>query len=1171
LPCFANLGPAISEDARYRKGPTHCRPYAIYEINSYIGRTLAKVNRRNPIDELSTRCHKSVTKKIRAGADRHQRLLPTGAQRKSLLGTIRWLCLIPGVSVIVLRSDQPRSWSQSYLLKSHGFCEFIRPAEAELSQMDAINQLVATEAALLTEEVSPAVSLRAAKILGFCEILEWGDGFLHIQGWIAWADKSPITGSVDIRIDDLLSFRVEALTYRDDLELCGITGGCGVYSAVISAQTPLPDPPNVYASIEGGPEERLGLLKNAVRRYTPQGAFYRVSSQYVSGWVFDCGNWITGAPASLVLDGNFVIPLDLAVEDNSRSVTMVGDFPYATGGYTNQRFALGLDEILRRVWEQDFDAPIADGELHDLALVSSGYEVARERICFDPTRRHDVGPANPPVEAAVPNPPTGRERAIAATEFDADFYLEHSPDLRGSKIDLLDHYLRHGWREHRDPSPTFSTAHYLRVNTDVREGGINPFVHFIEFGRREGRTGLPFRERMAHADFQPLVTIVVPNYNHARFLPQRIESILAQTYRNFEILLLDDCSTDSSIDVIERYAREYPELIRVFLNPANSGKVFAQWKKGIENASGDFIWICESDDFCEPDFLAKCLQPFVDDSVMVSFGRVQFSDKEGHLSAGLDAYREQAEPHIWGRSFSRPACEWFQGSFAVSNLIPNVGGCVFRAQELSDEVWSELLSYHIVGDWYLYAQLARGGQIAFVADAVAYFRQHEQNTSGIGARRENYYIEHERLITKLRELWGTPDDVAVRCYQNVYRQFVHASAKRHIGSLTRIYSNDRVMRAERTSKHLLMAFLGFQLGGGELFPIYLANQLVAQGYLVSMLMLDVENENNDVRRKLDHRIPVYTCEYVAELGVNEFLTKAGVDIIHSHNAGIEYFFFNSHRFDYPIPYVVTLHGSYEVTSFSDELMARIVKGVSHWVYLTERNIAHLQNIPPLQRKISFIANGMPRDSREFLTSRADLGIGETDIVFALASRAIRDKGWREAVEAILSAGPSSKHPLHLLLCGSGPEAEALALKYAAEKQIHILGFQDRINGIYRMSDVVILPTRFGGESFPLTLIQALQVGRPIIATDVGEIRRMLVQRNRSAGILLPMLDDDQLFTASLADAMLKTTNPKTRSRFARDAAIIGEEYDMYRVGARYEAIYHKAWAVVEHQQLDGAT
>ena len=68
----------------------------------------------------------------------------------------------------------------------------------------------------------------------------------------------------------------------------------------------------------------------------------------------------------------------------------------------------------------------------------------------------------------------------------------------------------------------------------------------------------------------PLVSVIVPNYNHARFLKERMETILGQTYQNFEVIILDDKSTDESKDVIERY-RGNAKVSAIVYNEENSG------------------------------------------------------------------------------------------------------------------------------------------------------------------------------------------------------------------------------------------------------------------------------------------------------------------------------------------------------------------------------------------------------------------------------------------------------------------------------------------------------------------------------------------------------------------------------------------------------------------------
>ena len=103
-----------------------------------------------------------------------------------------------------------------------------------------------------------------------------------------------------------------------------------------------------------------------------------------------------------------------------------------------------------------------------------------------------------------------------------------------------------------------------------------------------------------------MVSVIIPTYCHAPYLRQRIDSVLAQSYPDFEVVLLDDCSTDGSREVIERY-RNHPRIKQIVYNDRNGGSAFAQWRKGFALTQGEYIWIAESDDYADPAFLERCV------------------------------------------------------------------------------------------------------------------------------------------------------------------------------------------------------------------------------------------------------------------------------------------------------------------------------------------------------------------------------------------------------------------------------------------------------------------------------------------------------------------------------------------------------------------------------------
>ena len=133
------------------------------------------------------------------------------------------------------------------------------------------------------------------------------------------------------------------------------------------------------------------------------------------------------------------------------------------------------------------------------------------------------------------------------------------------------------------------------------------------------------------------VSVIIPNYNYANYIIERIDSCLMQTYPIYEIIILDDCSTDNSVQIInkkiEEIKKEQPNLkIQFVVNEKNSGGcVFKQWKKGFEIATGDYIWIAEADDSAESDFVENLIKAFDDPEVVLSFCESARIDGENNL------------------------------------------------------------------------------------------------------------------------------------------------------------------------------------------------------------------------------------------------------------------------------------------------------------------------------------------------------------------------------------------------------------------------------------------------------------------------------------------------------------------------------------------------------------
>ena len=218
------------------------------------------------------------------------------------------------------------------------------------------------------------------------------------------------------------------------------------------------------------------------------------------------------------------------------------------------------------------------------------------------------------------------------------------------------------------------------------------------------------------------VAAIIPNYNYAHFLKKRIDSILQQSYPISELIILDDCSTDNSKDIIEeltkKLAKEHANLkIKTIFNTENSGNVFKQWEKGINAAESQYIWICEADDLSEPKFLETAMKGFEDSETVFSFTNSKIIDQDNKLPF-KDNLRQRIlnqirEGNLFRSSYIRDGREEIKESLAYYCTIPNVSAVVFKKSEIIIKALKEAKEYRLSGDWIFYLVLAASGKVAY--------------------------------------------------------------------------------------------------------------------------------------------------------------------------------------------------------------------------------------------------------------------------------------------------------------------------------------------------------------------------------------------------------------------------------------------------------------------------
>lgn len=237
----------------------------------------------------------------------------------------------------------------------------------------------------------------------------------------------------------------------------------------------------------------------------------------------------------------------------------------------------------------------------------------------------------------------------------------------------------------------------------------------------------------------PKASVIVPNYNHARFLRQRIDSILNQTFRDFELIILDDCSTDNSREIIESYRNSFDSIKMVF-NSQNSGSAFKQWDMGISLAIGDYIWIAESDDYSDPRFLEECVARMLENNIGLVFSHsLEINEATGSRSLSFsDSIRFGND---FQNSYFNTGRSEIQKRLVYENTIPNASGVLFL-KSLYLEVGGTDKQMRLCGDWFLWIKLLLKSNLYFIAQPLNYFRY---TPTSLGLRLTKRDTFHERL------------------------------------------------------------------------------------------------------------------------------------------------------------------------------------------------------------------------------------------------------------------------------------------------------------------------------------------------------------------------------------------------------------------------------------------
>lgn len=220
----------------------------------------------------------------------------------------------------------------------------------------------------------------------------------------------------------------------------------------------------------------------------------------------------------------------------------------------------------------------------------------------------------------------------------------------------------------------------------------------------------------------PLVSIIFTSYNHAEFLQKALDSLINQSYQNFELIIIDDFSTDGSREILLSYKDN--EKIRLHFLDNNTGSYVKASNYGASFARGEYLLFAQCDDFAEPQQIETLLNGILkNNSVGVIFSRSNLIDKNDVVFA--DDYKgREKQFRIKCKHDTIISSSEMRRFLSYSCVLPNLSAALLK-KELYTVVGGLPEEYQVAADWAFWLNLSERVDFFYISKPLNNFRQHE--------------------------------------------------------------------------------------------------------------------------------------------------------------------------------------------------------------------------------------------------------------------------------------------------------------------------------------------------------------------------------------------------------------------------------------------------------------
>lgn len=641
----------------------------------------------------------------------------------------------------------------------------------------------------------------------------------------------------------------------------------------------------------------------------------------------------------------------------------------------------------------------------------------------------------------------------------------------------------------------------------------------------------------------PKVSVIVPSYNHAPYLAQRLDSILTQTFQDFELIFLDDASPDHTREVFDRYAQN--PRIRAVFNERNSGNVFKQWNRGLAMAQGEYVWIAESDDYADPEFLAT-LVGLLDQhpGLGVAYCESRKVNSAGEpLGLASEWYGATYRTDRWRSSFVADGAAEARDYSLAGSPIANASCALFR-RALAHAAGGAPEHLRLTGDWLFWVTLFGSAKVAFECRPLNFYRHHDGSVSSRSVRSGVDLEEFYRVANHVRSRFSPAPDLVERTRTMLFDRWFWRSLRRDAeitwGRQRRIYFHARQFdpgigrrfaarwlrtrtkgvlsklrsrpearpKSSPETKRLLFITTNEVVpwGGSELLWCQTAARLLEAGHAVAVSVpeWDPQPEPHQALARAGALMLPRPPGHGGLLsrGIRKLLSQSSLGSMTArHLAQLDDF--------RPDLCVVSEGSNLRATEWLEALHARgwPTVCVSQAVNLSQWPEDHMRGrlirAYSQLRRSYYVAQANLEDTQRQLgtaLSNAEVVRNPFGVAFDAAPPWNRNPGplrlavvgrmhppakGQELIIEVMALPHWRQRDVTLTFFGEGPQAEALKslANWRGLTNVTFAGYEADVAGIWAEHHALVLPSRY--EGLPLVVVEAMLCGRSCIVTRVG--------------------------------------------------------------------------------------